>query len=585
MVANAPTASGCESRSLNALDEGVASLRSILLPTAVFGFAVNLLLFTSPLYMMQIYDRVLTSRSGATLVALSLIALFLVGLMGLLELVRSRVLVRAGMKFDDLIGSQLFDAVGAEELRSPRGSAVQYLADAGRVREFITGNGILGFLDAPWTPLFVLVCFIIHPVIGCIALFGALAVLGLAYVSELATKDPMMEASAAARALAVSAAEAFQNIESAYALGMRGIMRARWLQSRGGLMEKQAIVSDRAGAIQSVSKFVRVMLQIGVLGVGAWLAVLNEISPGALIAASMLMGRAMAPVDQAVANWKGFVAARASFSRLKELFARQGEEAQRIELPAPKGHLTVSGLTLVPPGAEKPVLKNVSFSVEPGEVVAVVGPSAAGKSSLVRALTGIWIATEGSVRIDGYEISQFDPDMLGKHVGYLPQDVEMFRETVAANISRLTGGDDAEVIEAAQAAGIHEAIQQFPDGYATVIGQGGLTLSGGQRQRIALARALYGKPCLLVMDEPNSNLDSAGETALIGAIRSAKEAGTAVIVTTHKLNLLTVADKILVLVNGTVHQFGPKNQVLPLLVGGRQAGNPQIADTTRVNAA
>lgn len=552
-----------------ALVEAVRSLKAVLIPTAVFSFAINLLLFASPLYMMQVYDRVLTSRSGATLIALSAIAAFLVALMGTLELIRSRVLVRAGMRFDEALRDSLFDAVGEAELKAPRTGAARHLGDADKIREFVAGTGVTGFIDAPWAPLFVILCYFLHPWIGFLALAGAVAVLLLALLSEVTTGRSTKEASDASRSLALDASDAFRNIESIRALGMRRAVLSRWAAAKSELIARHVAVNDMSGTIMAISKFVRILLQVAVLGVGAWLAILDQLSPGAMIAASMLLGRAMAPVDQAVSNWKGFVAARASFARLKSLFGGIPGPPDRIELPSPSGRVTVSDLFVVPPGSVVPGLKGVTFSAEPGEILAVVGPSAAGKSTLLRALVGVWPASSGSVRIDGYELDQWDSDVLGARLGYLPQDVDLFHDTLARNIARLGDGEDAAIIEAATKAGIHETIQSFPDGYATRIGHGGLILSGGQRQRVALARALYGNPALLVLDEPNSNLDGAGEQALMRALRQVRASGATVIVTTHKPSLLAISDKVVVLGEGTVKRFGPRDTILPSILGSR----------------
>lgn len=557
------------------LSEAARSVWKIVLPTSAFSLAINLLLFVSPIYMMQIYDRVLTSRSESTLVSITVMAVFLIGLMGTLEWVRSRVLVRVGMAFDEALGPRLFDAAGEAEIKSPQAGAAQFLGDADRIREFVTGTAIINFIDAPWTPLFVILCFLLHPWIGALVLGGAIIVLLLALASEIVTKSAMDEASSASRGLSVDTAVAFRNIEAVHALGMRNSIRRRWISSRVSLLARQAALSDKAGTIAAVSKFVRVTLQSAVLGLGAWLAIRNELSPGAMIAASMLMGRAMAPIDMAIANWKGFVAARASYRRLSALFSAHPSVPREFGIPLPKGRVSVSNLTVSPPGSNVPTIKGVSFAVEPGEVVAVVGPSAAGKSTLVRALVGVWKPSDGSIRIDGYELDQWEPDALGSRIGYLPQDVDLFNDTLARNISRFTEGRDAEVIEAARMAEIHETIQRYPDGYATRVGQGGLILSGGQRQRLALARALFGRPTLLVLDEPNSNLDNHGEQALLIALRRAKEAGATIIVTTHKPSLLAVADKVLVLVDGAVHQFGPRDEIVPSITGGRP---PSAAD-------
>jgi len=535
----------------------------------VFSSFINLLLFASPLYMMQIYDRVLSSRSEITLLSLSIILVFVLLLSAAIDLMRSRILVRAGIRFTERISERLFDVVSEQERRNPRSGSVQHLRDADTVREFATGSGILAFCDAPWAPLFIVLCWFLHPFLGITALCGGIILFGLAVAGELATRSLVVEASSASMVSANEASASLRNAETVRALGMLGAMRERWLKLRDDVVSKQAIASDRAGTILAFSKFFRQFLQSAVLGIGAWLAIEQEISPGVMIAASILVGRALAPIEQAVANWKSFLAAREAYSRLKTLFESVGEVPRRPLLPDPKGHLTADNMTIIPPGSDKPTLTDVTFEVKPGEAVAVVGPSASGKSTLVRAVLGLWSAASGSIRMDGYTLDQWDPDILGRCLGYVPQDLELFSGTVAENIARLRDFDMEAVIAAATSAGLHDLIQRFPDGYNTKVGLGGLPLSGGQRQRIALARALYGRPALLVLDEANSNLDTAGEISLMTAIREAKENDAAVIFTTHKPNILQVADRILILSEGRVQLYGPRDKVLPVLMGRR----------------
>lgn len=544
-----------------------SSLSAVLFPTSVFSFVINLLLFVSPLYMMQVYDRVLQSRSGTTLVALTVITVFLLAVYAGFEFVRSRILVRAGIRFDEMIGKPLFDAVADHELVRPRTGAAQFLRDSDIVREFITGTGIIAFCDAPWMPLFIALCWMLHPLLGLTATIGAVSIFGLALINEQVTRSLAGEAAKVANESMNEASGALRNAEAVRALGMREAMRSRWSGGREAMIAKQAQASDRAGMVIAASKFIRTMLQTAVLGVGAWLAINQKISPGSMMAASILMGRALSPVEMAVGNWKAFLAARASYARLTALFEAAPVALTRPALPEPKGHLTVDGITVIPPGATKPTLRNVTFEVGPGDVVAVGGPSAAGKSTLIRSLVGLWPPAGGSLRMDGYTLDQWDSDVLGRHLGYVPQEVDLFSGTVAENIARLGETDMDKVIEAAISAGLHEGIQRLPEGYGTKVGPGGTPLSGGQRQRIALARALYGRPPLIVMDEPNSNLDAAGEEALVSAVLEAKARGAGVVFTTHKPSILRIADRILVLADGAVQTYGPRDQFMASQVG------------------
>lgn len=541
----------------------------VLLPMAVLGLAANLLLFTSPLYMMQVYDRVLSSRSETTLLALSVIVAFLLALLGGFEFFRSRILVRMGLRFNEELSPRLFDAAMRAERKSPRSGSGQFLRDADIVREFMSGPALVILFDAPMAPLFVALAWLLHPWLGVAALGGAIVLFSLAVASEASTRRLVNEGGHKAAVAMAEAGFSLQNAEAVRALGMQAAVRQRWLSGREAMLAAQTSANDRAGTLLSASKFARYLLQSAILGLGAWLAIYQEISPGMMIAASILMGRALAPVEQAVANWKGFLAARAAYSRLTKLLQEDTPEAALPGLPDPRGHLMVDNVTVRPPKASRQTLRDVTFEVCGGECVAVVGPSASGKSTLVRAAAGLWPVESGSLRMDGYTLDQWHPDVLGRHLGYVPQDIDLFPGTVADNIARLGEVDMDAVIKAATAAGLHEAIQRFPDGYGTRVGPGGLPLSGGQRQRIALARALYGQPPLLVLDEPNSNLDAAGEQALMAAIREAKALGQAVLLTTHKPSLLQVADRILVLADGAVHAYGPREQVMPGLMGKR----------------
>lgn len=532
--------------------------RSAFLATVIFSFFANLLMFVGPLFMLQIYDRVLSSRNEFTLLMLVVIAIILLVTYGLLEFTRSRLLVRAGLQFDEVLASPVFHRVVKQKTADPSSSAQITLSDIDKVREFLTGQGILAFFDAPWVPLFLALCFSFHPWLGGVATAGAVIIFGLALANEFSTREPLQDAGAAAQGANHFVVTTMQNAEVIRALGMEKALTKRWLDRHDNMLDSQARASGRAGIIMSSSKFVRMSLQVAILATGAYLAIHQEISPGIMIAASIVMGRALAPVEQAVGQWKQFVGARQSNQRLKILFAQVAAEEERTEMPDPKGKLDVEKLFSVTPGTKTPMLKGVTFSLEAGEVLCIIGPSGSGKTTLVRHLVGASLPSSGAVRLDGTEMHHWESGQVGARLGYLPQDVKLFGGTVGENISRFQEEpEDNDIIEAAKLAGAHELIQEFPNSYGTNVGDGGSALSGGQRQRIGLARAVYKKPCLVILDEPNSNLDNHGEQALAECIKALKSQGTTVILVTHKKNLLTMSDKTLMLVNGVVEKFGP----------------------------
>ncbi|WP_186393202.1 MULTISPECIES: type I secretion system permease/ATPase [unclassified Pannonibacter] len=534
------------------LQAAYGKFRAIVFTTFVFSFAINVLLFVSPLYMLQIYDRVLGSRNETTLLMISLITLFLLVIYGVLEFIRSRMLVRAGMQFDEVLSAAVFNRAVKLRLSNPSAGAEYILSDGDKVREFMTGSGILTFFDAPWTPLFIIVCFLFHPWLGYLALSGGIVIFALALINEHATKTQLKAANTAAQGASQFAGAVLQNAEVIRSMGMEKALGARWRERHGSMIAAQAGASDKSGAILTFQKFFRMTIQSAILGLGAYLALHQEISPGIMIAASIMMGRALQPVEQGVAQWKQFVAARQAHERLKQLFDNIPGDEARTELPAPKGLISVENLTSVIPGTRVPFLKNISFQVNPGETLAVIGPSGSGKSSLVRHLAGVWPVLSGTVRVDGADIAHWDSGQLGQHMGYLPQEVRLFAGTIAENISRFSGGESDAVVKAAQMAGVHEMILRLPDGYETQAGDNGQQLSGGQRQRVGLARAMFGMPRIVLLDEPNSNLDADGENALIEAIKVMKSEGVTVILVTHKTNLLAVSDRALVLRDGTL---------------------------------
>ncbi|MDG5496493.1 type I secretion system permease/ATPase [Niveispirillum sp. BGYR6] len=532
---------------------------------AIFSFFINLLMLTSPIYMLQVYDRVLTARSESTLIYLSLIIGSMMLVMALLEMVRSRVLVRVSGKMDQMLSGKVFDAIFALNLRSPAANRSQSLRDLDTVRQFITSQGPFALFDAPWAPIFIGIVFMMHPLLGLVAIIGALILFALAYVTEVTTKKPLNEANMHAIKAASFAEASLKNSEVLAAMGMLPGIRRRWRVSQEKSLILQAQASDGAGAISALTKFVRLLLQSSMLGFGAYLALEGQITPGVMIAASIIMGRGLAPVEQAIGSWKSFVSARGAYSRLDDLLRTFTPHTDKMELPAPVGHVAVDRVVAMPPGASNPTIKGVSFALTAGEALAIIGASAAGKSTLARLLVGVWAPHSGSVRLDGADVSAWNHEQLGPHIGYLPQDVEIFDGTIKENIARFGEVDATKVVEAAQLAGVHDLILRLPMGYDTLIGPGGIALSGGQRQRLGLARAVYGNPSFIVLDEPNSNLDSDGEVALINGLQRLKERNATVILISHRPSILNHVDKVLLLREGMVEMFGPKQEVIARL--------------------
>jgi len=540
----------------------LATCRSAFFMTAAFSAFINLLMLVSPLYMMQVYDRVLHSRSEATLLMLTLITAGLLGVMALLEVIRSRILVRVGGRMDQLLSERILSAQFQASLHRIGANPGQASRDFDTVRQFLTGAGIFAFFDAPWTPLILALMFMFHPVLGLIALFGGIALFGLAIINEAVTKKPLEAANKNAVMAASAIDSSMRNAEVLEAMGMFGNFRDRWAARREEILRLQAIASDRAGVIMGLTKYLRLLLQTAILGGGAWLAIHEQISPGLIIAGSIMMGRALAPVEQAIGTWKQFVGARIAHRRLTELLNRVPKHRERTALPRPTGALKVETVVVVPPGGSAPTLSRVSFDLAAGQVLGVIGPSGAGKSTLARLLVGAWRPYAGTVRVDGADLHNWDPEARGDFMGYLPQDVELFDGSVAENIARFGEMDSEAIVTAAKRAGVHDMILHLPQGYDTPIGNGGCALSGGQRQRIGLARAVYGGPCLVILDEPNSNLDDEGESALIHAISELKRTGTTVVIISHRPSILGVTDQILVLDKGTDLMFDTRAKVL-----------------------
>ncbi len=527
-----------------------------------FSFFINLLMLTAPLYMLQVYDRVVTSRSLETLLFLTLIMLFLFAIMGTLEWVRSRIIVRVSNQIDQKLSCRIYSSMFEIGVRSPNHKTSQPLSDLTTLRQFMTGNGLFAFFDVPWMPIYIGLLFAFHPAFGWFSIAAALILLSIAILNERSTKKLLSEANEENVKAHNLATSNLRNAEVLHAMGMLPGIMGRWQQQQQQFLRKQTDASDKAGTYANISKVLRMTFQSLILGLGAYYVVINEMTPGMMIAGSILMGRALAPLDLLIGSWAGFNNARAARHRLTELLAAIPANQRNMQLPPPKGHITTENLVVVPPGSTTPAIKGISIEVKPGEIVGIVGPSAAGKSTLARALLGIWPALRGTVRIDGAEIKHYNADEIGPHVGYLPQDIELFTGTVSENIARFSKVNPEKVVEAANKAGVHELILRLPNAYDTLIGAETGALSGGQRQRIGLARSLYNSPKIVILDEPNSNLDEQGERALARTMQILKQEGTTVFVISHRTSILRFIDKLLVMNEGQVQHFGPRDQVM-----------------------
>ena len=547
------------------LSEVLYRLRHTFYVVAAFSGVINMLMLAPALYMLQVYDRVLASSNVTTLVMLTVLMVGLYMLMGLIEVVRSTVLIRVGNRLDMGLNQRIFTASFERNLRRAGGNPAQALADLSQVRQFLTGNGLFAFFDAPWTPIYLLVIFLVHPLLGAITAVGSLLLFCLAYLTELVTRGPLAEANQASMASSAYANNNLRNTEVIEAMGMLPAIRKRWFGNHKRILEMQTLASDRAAYINGASRFVRISLQSLILGTGALLAIKGEITAGMMIASSILSGRAMAPVEQAISVWKQLLMSRACWERLSKLLQDFPASPNPMALPKPAGLLSVEQAMTAAPGGVTTILRGINFSLAPGEALGIIGPSAAGKSTLARLLVGVWPAQSGKVRLDGADVFQWNKEELGPWIGYLPQDVELFEGTIADNIARFGEVDSEEVILAAKRAGVHDMILRFERGYDTVLGVDGSPLSGGQKQRIALARAIYGDPSLIVLDEPNANLDDVGEAALVEAILDLKKRGKTLVLISHRPSVLGTVDKVLLLRDGGMQLFGPREEVFAAL--------------------
>ncbi|MDC9580026.1 type I secretion system permease/ATPase [Xenorhabdus sp. PR6a] len=551
----------------------------------LFTAFINLLMLVPSIYMLQVYDRVLPSSNEMTLLMLTLITLGMFAMMGGLEYIRSQVVIRIGNQFDMCLNQRVYTASYESNLKNGSTDAGQMLNDLATIRQFLTGNALFAFFDAPWFPVYLGVIFLFSPYLGLLALVGAIMLIALAVLNQWLSQAPLAEASHLSLRSANLASTNLRNAEVIEALGMLPALRQRWFGLHQRFLNFQRIASERAAAITALTKTVRMALQSLILGLGGWLAIEGHITPGMMIAGSILMGRALSPIEQLIQAWKSWSAARLSWQRLNKLLQAQPERKSGMSLPPPKGVLLMENVSAMPPsktrarqvaqnGNSPYVLQDINFALEAGDVLGVIGPSASGKSTLARLLVGIWPAQEGVVRLDNADIYQWNKDELGVSIGYLPQEIELFGGTIAENIARFNDVEPEKVIEAAKKAGVHELVLNLERGYDTVIGAGGMGLSGGQKQRIGLARALYGNPSLVVLDEPNSNLDDIGEKALSHAIAQLREQGKTVVVITHRPSLLSQTSKILLLVQGKMKMFGSSQHVMAALSQSQSSSQP-----------
>ena len=540
----------------------MSACRRVWVGVAVFSACLNLLMLAVPLYMMQIYDRVLATNNVDTLLALTVMVITALVVFGLLDALRGRVMVRVGVWLDRELGSPVLAGAVADALRSGGGVSAQGLRDLSTIRGFLGSTAAMPLFDAPWAPVFLCIVFLIHPVLGWIGLGGAITLFGFAVLNDLVTRKKVAEANGAAAHALNAADAAVRNADTIVAMGMLPELARRWRDSGAQGHRLHTSATDSSSSISAIAKAIRFALQVAMLGVGAYLVILHEMTPGGMIAAAIILARGLAPMEQLINVWRTFVATRTAWGRLEDLMARVPEVRAQTSLPRPSGRIDLEKVTYVPPGLREPVVRQVSFHLDGGEVLGIVGPSGAGKTTLVRLIVGSLAPSAGHVRLDGADMKSWPDRDRGRYVGYLPQNVELFAGTVRENIARLGEAQDEEVVAAAILAGAHEMILGLPDGYGTPIGEGGVPISGGQRQRIALARAVFGRPALLVLDEPNAHLDAEGEQALVETVVRMRNQGVTVILIAHRAGVLAQVEKVLLVREGARVAFGPRDEVL-----------------------
>lgn len=549
--------------------------RGALVGVALVSALINVLYLTGSFFMLEVYDRVIPSQSVPTLVGLATLVAMLYAFLGLFDFIRSRVLVRIGLALDERLAGSAFDMLVRLPLVAGQGAeAVQPMRSVDQIRGFLSGMGPSAFFDLPWMPFYLAICFLIHPWIGWTATIGAVLLIGVAVLTEVLARRSSRMAQEIGAKRNLLAESARRNADVISSMGLSRHMQRSWGNANENFVAQMQRVADVTGGLGALSKVLRMLIQSAVLGVGALLVISQEATGGLIIAASILAARALAPVELVVGNWQGFLAARQAWRRLREGFTLLPSKIERLGLPAPRESLKVENVCVMPPGGGRVLVRDVSFALAAGDGLGIIGASASGKSSLARALVGAWQTVRGTVRLDGATLEQWGPEELGEHVGYLPQTIELFSGTVAQNIARFAPYvDDAAVIAAAKAAGVHEMILGLPNGYETDVGEDGSALSAGQRQRVALARALFGEPFLLVLDEPNSNLDLDGENALTNALSGVRQRGGIVVVAAHRPSALAAVNLVLLMHDGAVRAFGPRDAILNKLAGNAPATN------------
>ena len=562
----------------NNLQAALKACKGSFFSVGFFSLFVNALMLVPTFFMIQVSGRVVPSSSTSTLIMLTIILTILMITLGSLEWVRSRIMVRISNRLDVLLSRDVYRASFKKALSSGgMDASAQSLNDLLALRQFLTGNGLFAFFDAPWLPIYTAVMFLFHPWFGWMTVGCALLLITLAFLNHRYTGKALTEANKQSVTANLQTTKNLRNAEVIESMGMLDTLMARWATRQRRVLVLQSQASDKGGIVTSISKTFRTWTQSIMLAIGAYLVITHQINPGLLMAGSLLLGRALSPIDQMIGSWKGFVAARLQYDRLNATLEKLHAEPQRMSLPDPEGHIQVESLVVAPPGSKAPVIRNISFVAPAGSIVGIVGPSAAGKSTLARALLGIWTPQHGTVRLDGADISAWDKQKLGPHLGYLPQDIELFEGSISDNIARFDKVDPEQVVLAARIAGVHEMILQLPDGYDTVIGSEGVNLSGGQRQRIGLARAVYGSPRLIVLDEPNSNLDEVGERALSVALQKVKETGATVFIISHRPSILSRLDRIMVLNAGMISLYGAREQVIAELAKQQAKTQQRVA--------
>lgn len=543
------------------LQETLDASKKVFIIVGAFSFFINALLLATPIYMMQIYTRVITSSRTDTLIFLTIAVIFILCIYAALEIIRSFILIKTSTWLDEKLSVKALQPA-AEEIANGRLYGAQSLKDIMAIRSFLSSTMIYSFFDSPWIIIYLLVMFLLYVAFGIIGTIGGIILFTLALANELSTRNPLKKANEIASKNNRHIDVALRNADAIQAMGMMSNLSHHWHKENKEVLKLQAQASRLSSRFLSISKAVRFILQVLIFAVGAYFVIHNVLIPGALIAASIMMSRALAPIEQSISSWKAMKNAKAAYGRLKIYFETANFPTEGTKLPPPKGIVKAESVSLLLPGSKKLFLRNISFGIGPGTILGIIGPTAAGKTSLLRILAGIWKPTHGHARLDGADISIWNRDEVGRYIGYLPQDVELFTGTVAQNIARMGKGTSEDIVKAAKLANVHDMILKFPKGYDTLIGQGHYVLSGGQQQRLALARAVYGDPKFIILDEPNSNLDQAGENALLQTVLELKKQDKTIIVVAHRYGLINIADYLMILENGTIAKLGGKNEVV-----------------------